>query len=176
MGLVKQLGENVMPLTILYIVFKIIEPAMTTGSEGFFMNHAFVQMFHFFCIAHIPCLVTGVMWWVDLAWPLGLMVISAYNYTQVVPAKERASYKAEMITFCYFFQGFRMGMGAIYLIAIKKWRTDTEIQRYVYQKKRYEEENPGSKWTMLHTQKEIFMQAYANFAVLVIPGALICND
>lgn len=29
---------------------------------------------------------------------------------------------------------------------------------------------------MLHTQKEIFMQAYANFAVLVIPGALICND
>jgi len=132
MGLIKQIGENVMPLTILLVVWKIVEPAMTPGSEGFFFNHACVQILHFFIIAHVPCLVTGVMWWVDLAWPLGLMLIAIYNYTQVVPSKERVSYKAEMITFCYFFQGARMALGAIYLIATKRWRTDTEIQRYVY--------------------------------------------
>ena len=43
-----------------------------------------------------------------------------------------------------------MALGAMYLVYIKRWRTDTEIGRYIYQKTRYEEENPGSKWGMMH--------------------------
>ena len=127
------MGEFILSLSftfkyiIVYIVWRIVEPAMTPGSEGFFFNHALVQTFHFLIVAHIPSLVTGVMWWVDLAWPLGLIIIGIYNYTQVVASKEKISYKAEMITFCYIFQGARMALGAIYLIVMKKWRTDTEI-------------------------------------------------
>ena len=29
---------------------------------------------------------------------------------------------------------------------------------------------------MMHLQKEIFMQAYANYGILVLPGALVCNN
>ena len=102
MGIIKQIGENVMPLTILYVVFKVIEPAMN-NADGYFLYHAYWQIVHFIIVAHIPCLLTGVMWWVDLAWPFGLVLISIYNYMYAFTPKERISYKAEMITFCYFF-------------------------------------------------------------------------
>jgi len=70
-----------------------------------------------------------------------------------------------------------MAFGAIMMIFVKKiWKTDTEIQRYIYQKTRFESENPGCKWGTFHIQKEIFMQAYANFGILLLPGVLVCND
>ena len=45
------------------------------------LNHAFIQTVLFIVVAHIPSFFTGVMWWVDLAWPLGLMTIGVYNYS-----------------------------------------------------------------------------------------------
>lgn len=85
-------------------------------------------------MAHIPCARTGVMWWVDLAWPFGLDAMALYNYFASRDDKlTRVSYKAEMITFCVLFQGLRMSLGAVMMIFVKKfWTTDNEIQRYKY--------------------------------------------
>jgi hypothetical protein len=43
-----------------------------------------------------------------------------------------------------------MALGATIFVLTGRWKTDTEIGRYVYQKERYEQENPGSKWGMMH--------------------------
>ena len=70
-----------------------------------------------------------------------------------------------------------MSFGAVMMIFVKKfWTTDNEIQRYQYAREKYEKENPGKKWSNFNMQVEIFMQAVANCAVLIIPGMLICND
>jgi hypothetical protein len=45
------------------------------------LYHAFIQTVLFIIVAHIPSYFTGVMWWVDLAWPLGLMTIGIYSYS-----------------------------------------------------------------------------------------------
>jgi len=57
----------------------------------------------FLVAAHIPSYVTGVQWWVDLAWPLGLDSLAIYNFVMSGSDKPRASWKAYMITFCLGF-------------------------------------------------------------------------
>ena len=134
----KAIVETLIPICCLYVVATIVQPTLI-HPEGYVFNHALVQTALFFVIAHVPCLVTGVMWWVDIAWPFGLCAIGIYNYMMSQDDIPKASYKAELITFCYLFQGGRMALGGVTLIVTKKWRADTEIQRYIYQASRYEE-------------------------------------
>lgn len=111
-----------------------------------------------------------------MAWPFGLVGIGVFNYVMSMSDKPRVSYKAEMITFCYLFQGLRMSFGAIFIIFVKKiWKTDTEIQRYQFARDKHEAET-GKKWGTFDMQYEIFLQCLSNFCVLVLPGMLVCND
>jgi hypothetical protein len=58
-----------------FICYFVIEP-----EAGYLVYHGIAQCVLFLLVAHIPCQITGVMWWVDLAWPLGLVLIGAYNW------------------------------------------------------------------------------------------------
>ena len=58
-----------------FICYFVIEP-----TAGYLVYHMIYQCVLFLFVAHIPCLMTGVMWWVDLAWPLGLVLLGAYNW------------------------------------------------------------------------------------------------
>lgn len=107
----------------------------------------------FIVLAHIPAYKTKVMWWVDLAWPFGLVLIGVYTFL----ITGAPTLKAKLICACYFFQGIRMGLGAIYLIRIGRWKVGVEIQRYEYQKIKYEKRNGKNTWNMAHMQKEIFL-------------------
>jgi len=127
-----------MSLSSLAILIFIIQPTVI-HPENYVLYHTCLQIGIFLFAAHIPAYRTGVQWWVDLAWPLGLDAIAIYNYGMSRSDKPRVSYKAEMITFCYLFQGLRMTLGATMLIFVKKiWKTDTEIQRYQYARDKYE--------------------------------------
>lgn len=162
--------------SVLAVLMFIVQPTVI-NPDNYVLYHIGLQMAIFTLAAHIPSYQTGVQWWVDLAWPLGLVAMGTYNYVMSMSDKPRVSYKAEMITFCYLFQGLRMTLGATMIIFVKKiWKTDTEIQRYQYARVKYEEENPGKKFGQLQMQYEIFLQAYSNFAVLTLPGMLVCND
>jgi len=130
-----------------------------------------MQIVIFVTVAMVPNYITGVMWWVDLAWPLGLMLIGGYNY-HLYPHTQ----KGMLICGCYFFQGLRMTLGALHLICTKKWKTDKELQRYEYQRIRHEKVHGEKSFTTFHMQKEIFMQAVANFTLLILPCTIVCND
>lgn len=73
------------------------------------------------------------MWYVDCAWPFGLVLIGVFNYYRgAYNDPTRDTYKAELVTFCYLFQGGRMALGATLLVLTGRWKTDTEIGRYIY--------------------------------------------
>lgn len=114
------------------------------------------------------------MWWVDLAWPLGLVVIGAYNW--LATQTTNPTLKAKIVCIMYMFQGGRMALGAIWLITSGRWSTKQEIGRYVYQKIKHEKRHGEGSWTMMHIQKEIFLQCYTNFCLLIVPIALVCNN
>ena len=112
------------------------------------------------------------MWWVDLAWPLGLITIGAYSYTMVA----QDTLKAKLMCLCYMLQGGRMALGATFVIATGKWKTSRDLPRYQYQKILHEHHNGEGSWGTLHMQKEIYMQAIANYAVLIVPAYVVCSD
>ena len=82
----------------------------------------------FVVFAHIPCYFTGVMWWVDLAWPVGLVAIGAYH----LMLSGALTMAAKLVCVCYIFQGARMTLGATIIITSGRWTTDRELQRYQY--------------------------------------------
>ena len=67
-----------------------------------------------------------------------------------------------------------MALGATFLIVSGKWRRNKDLPRYQYQKLLHESKHGPGSWSKLHMQKEIFMQAIANFTTLVVPARLVC--
>jgi len=66
------------------------------------------------------------MWWVDLAWPCGLVMIGVYLFVKA----QTSSLKVYFVCACYILQGSRMASGAIFLITSGKWKTDKDLPRY----------------------------------------------
>lgn len=93
--------EKLLPISTGLIAWFVIQP--TLNAPYYLAYHAAIQFSIFAVVAHIPCYRTGVMWWVDLAWPLGLDALALYNYFASRDDKPRESYKAELITFCLLF-------------------------------------------------------------------------
>jgi hypothetical protein len=119
----------------------------------------------------IPAYRYKVMWFVDIAWPLGLILIAVYNFMILAE-----SWKAWIICGCVFLQGFKMSLGGIFLVYQGRWKVTQDIPRYQYQKIRQEREKGPGSFNMMFIQKEIYMQALINFVILVLPVTLVCND
>lgn len=62
------------------ICYLVLEPTLISTDGLYLTKHMIVQFLIFIVLAHIPCMVTGVMWWVDLAWPVGLVALGVFNY------------------------------------------------------------------------------------------------
>ena len=75
-----------------------------------------------------------------------------------------------------FMIGARMAMGALYCILSYKWSLVIDLPRYRYQEYVYNVLYGEGSWNMYQSMKEIFIQCYANFAVLILPLALVCSD
>lgn len=148
-------------------------PQLKLKGDGsrFFIDHAMLQTVLFFFAAMIPAYIYKVMWFVDIAWPVGLMCISIYNFFILAE-----TWKAWLICGCVFFQGFRMFLGGCFLVTTGRWKVDKDIQRYEYQKIRQEKKHGPGSFNMMFIQKEIFLQAIANFVFLILPVTLVCND
>ena len=162
------------PLPLLFHLMVIANIWIALGvidENQVLLNHAFIQTGLFILVAHIPSFLTGVMWWVDLAWPLGLMTIGIYNYIY-----SQDTLKAKLICLCVFLQGLRMALGATFCILSGKWKTKRDLPRYQYQKILHEHHSGPGTFGTIHMQKEIYMQAIANYAVLTVPIYIVCRD
>jgi len=121
-----------------------------------------------------------------MAWPTGIAISGVYNYykSQDFSAgfdlkylQNKVSWKAEIVTFIYLFIGLRMLFGGLfYWLVTGEWKSNEEIQRYQYGREKYEKHHKGKKWANWNMQVEIFGQSFSVYALLTIPGILICND
>ena len=62
------------------------------------------------------------------------------------------------------------------MVLFKHWSVDQELQRYEYQRIKYEEKHGKESFGMSYIHREIYFQAMANYGSLVIPILLVCND
>ena len=148
----------------------IVSIVLLYNSYPHFILHTSIQIVWFLVVACLPAAFTSVMWWVDLAWPFGLVIIGVFNFLY----SDGNITRKYLICGCYIFQGLRMGLGALYMILSGKWKSCVDLPRYQYQRLKLEQK--GGNWNFMHMQKEILLQAFANALILLIPAILIAND
>jgi len=152
-------------------------------ARKFAVTNALVQIGVFVPLAHLPCYLTGVMSWVDLAWPTGLVALGLQTLFFSLPSQKVGGGKAltpmapKLAGVCYLFQGLRMAAGAALMAKAGHFKED--LTRYKYQ---YEQRwakrgiRPGTARFKLAQQKDIFAQALANMGTLAVPAALTLSS
>lgn len=131
--------------------------------RDFTLANAAVQAVIFLLITVIPALRTGRMSYVDLAWPLGLLLIGI----QVLLFSDEIHLRQITIAGLFIFAGGRMTVMA--LIGLKLGYLNKELPRYQYQRLRWQRRGWQEKPAMLF---EVASQGLANMAVLAVPAIL----
>ena len=141
---------------------------------GAAVTNALIQPIWFALSVHIPALVTGRMSYVDIAWPWGLVII---GLLPVFHSSSNLTWcpwnRANLISGAYLIAGLRMGLGALRFL--REGHLDVEMNRYMFQRKRWAERgitDENSIRFKLEMQKEIFIQCLANIGILVVPMML----
>ena len=136
-------------------------------SEPGWINGA-AQLVLFALVVCWPIWSTGRMSYVDIGWPLGLVLIGLVT---VLLADGHWVRKA-LVCAAYVFAGLRMGLGA--LLLWKNGRLKVEFPRYEYQKRRWEK--AGKDNTALAMQVEALVQGVANATFLALPAFIIAAN
>ena len=146
-------------------------------TRDFALANAFWQTLLFIPLAQLPALRTGVMSWVDLAWPTGLVALGLQ--LKLNAGKATNSWRTSLGAALYLFQGGRMALGALAMARAGHFsHPSKEMPRYLFQFKRWESTMGIRKGSWAFTammQKEIFMQCLANIGTLAVPAALIAR-
>jgi len=126
-----------------------------------------LQLIVFIVTANIPCLVTGRMSYVDIAWPWGLVTIGLMPFLSDV---RENSYRANFVMIAYLVAGARMALGGA--VAFFQGRLQQEFPRYLYQRQNWAKEGITDESSLkfkLIMQKEIIVQCLANMGALSMP-------
>ena len=142
----------------------------------FLVKHSLLQFALFTVTATIPCALTGVMWYVDFAWPWGLFLIGLFTWLQTQGGGEDFNYRRAIVCGCYALHGARMGLGAAFIILTGGWTTKKDLPRYEYQKIRFAHFHPGQTFGMGHQVFEIYQQCVANCGILAVPAFLLASN
>jgi steroid 5-alpha reductase family enzyme len=127
------------------------------------------QSILFSAVAAIPAWRSGLMSYVDIAWPWGLVAIGV----EIPIFSARLGPAALAMAVAYVAIGLRMGLpGAVHLARFRRLRG--EFARYRYQRMRWEA--AGWRDERVPMQLEIFIQALANASVLALPAMLAACD
>ena len=131
--------------------------------RDFTLGNVIIQTFIFLLFTIIPALRTGRMSYVDVAWPLGLLLIGI----QVLLFTQEITLRSGIIAGLYIFAGGRMS--AMALIGLKLAYLNKELPRYQYQRLRWQRRGWQEKPAMLF---EVASQGFANMSVLALPAIL----
>lgn len=149
-----------------YLPFLLIFIALYFSQH--FSNYVSVngvlQLLLFVGIVSIPAYITKRMSYVDIAWPLGLVLIGVL----VLLLGEGYWLRKLIIGGMYLFAGLRMG-----LVALKWWskgHLNKELPRYQYQRLRWTK--AGFTNEDISLQYEIMVQCLCNVTLLAIPAIL----
>lgn len=108
------------------------------------------------------------MSYVDIGWPLGLVVIGLVTLTLSGGYWLRTA----VVVAVYLFVGLRMGIGALHMWRLGKLQV--EFPRYEYQKLRWE--RAGKTNVSLAMQVEVSVQGLANASYLAFPALIIASN
>jgi steroid 5-alpha reductase family enzyme len=149
-------------------VFVAVIAARPRDSD-FVVRNLLVQAVLFALVAAVPAHRTGLMSYVDIAWPWGLVAIGV----QVALFAPSHGPQTIAIAAVYVAIGLRMGLpGLRYLVRHR--RLAAEFPRYRYRRMRWAAD--GFRGETLPMQLEIFLQGLANASVLVMPAVLLAFD
>jgi steroid 5-alpha reductase family enzyme len=129
------------------------------------LTNGVAQLILFALVVCLPAWKTGRLSYVDIGWPLGLVLIGI----STLLLAEGDSVRNGVVSFVYIFIGLRMGIGAINL-----WRAGAlkkEFPRYQFQRRRWEKS--GKTNTMLAIQVDAILQGLANASFLAVPAFII---
>ena len=89
------------------------------------VTNGVLQLLVFVLTAHLPCLFTGRMSYVDIAWPWGLITIGLIPLLSSAP--NSGDLRTWLVSFAYLIAGGRMALGGA--VALTKGRFETEFPR-----------------------------------------------
>lgn len=146
------------------LVFVFAPVALTS----LFRTNASRQLMMFLPICQLPVLLTGKMWFVDVAWPLGLILMGATALQGPGWHVRRLIVSAVLAI-----HGGRMAVGGLILFGMKTKFTyvfKQDLQRYVHARLRWSEERgmPAKLW-WIKAQHDTLQQCLANSVLLAVP-------
>jgi len=147
----------------------LVLPFSSSFASTAILNNV-LQLIVFMLTANIPCLMTGRMSYVDIAWPWGLVTI---GLMPSLASATQTGLRAKLVSGAYLVAGGRMAFGGA--IALFTGRFQTEFPRYLYQRLNWAKEGIKDETSMkfqLVMQKEILVQCFANMGALCMPMML----
>eukprot|EP01063_Lacrimia_lanifica_P032148 TRINITY_DN5441_c0_g2_i1.p1 TRINITY_DN5441_c0_g2~~TRINITY_DN5441_c0_g2_i1.p1 ORF type:complete len:358 (+),score=96.83 TRINITY_DN5441_c0_g2_i1:88-1161(+) len=141
--------------------------AAQSGAFGdAFLWNAGCQLALFAAVVQVPTFVTGHMSYVDIGWPVGVVVlgVNAVLYGGGSAARRWLVGSAVCV------HGARMALGALVMFYPYRWKTD--LSRYEYARTRWVAHTQAPALWWVKQQHDTLMQAYANSVTLAIPVLL----
>ncbi len=132
------------------------------------LYNGLLQLALFGVVVGIPIWMTGRMSYVDIGWPLGIIVIGGLTWV----LSDGQSWRVALVSVAYIFAGSRMGFGALKLWSMG--RLKQEFPRYEYQKQRWIA--AGKTNVPLAMQVDALWQGLANASFLAMPAFIIASN
>lgn len=158
-----QLLKPLLPFTAVFILLLFAQDLTTIA-----LTNGIIQVTVFAFVVCLPTWRTGRMSYVDIGWPLGLVIIGLV----AMFLSDGNTVRSAVIGFVYLLIGGRMAGTAI--VMWRQGELDTELPRYQYQRIRWERR--GVTNTRLVMQVEVLSQCLANISFLALPALIIATN
>lgn len=165
-----QVGARLHPFETL-VVYLLPLCFLASDFRGWFFWNAACQLVLFLLVVQLPAYLTGHMAYVDLGWPLGLVLLSI----NALAYGDGFWLRRWGIGLCMLLHGGRMACGALVMFFPYRWEQD--LPRYQYAKARFLQKDgmPQRLWP-LKVQHDTLQQAAANCTALACPVMLAVFD
>lgn len=150
-------GLHALPFVVVLAVLLRCPPL-----QAFALSNLLLQALLFGAVAIVPAWRTGRMSYVDVAWPLGLLLIGVQALVF-----GGGSLHGAIVAVLYGLAGGRMAY-----MALLGWRAgalERELPRYQYQRERWQRRGWRATPALLY---EVASQGLANMSVLALPAIL----
>lgn len=149
---------NSLPYVLVFSLL-LVQPTL----RPFALGNALLQTVLFLFVVIVPAIKTGRMSYVDIGWPLGLVLIGL----QVLFFSHELSWRTGIVAGMYLFAGGRMSVMA--LLGWYYGHLKRELPRYQYQRLRWQRRNWRETPALLY---EVASQGIANMSVLALPAMI----
>ena len=121
---------EVVPFYLTASVFFTLDGEWGDAILALWQHNAYCQCLLFLSVVMVPCFVTGHMSYVDIGWPVGLVVLATNVFLYGSGDGDGNGTRSTLVALALFLHGFRMALGALVLFFPYVWKED--LSRYVY--------------------------------------------